>query len=93
MLPTLVEPETAAELAELATEITDLAQSLIEMGELDAEFSAELSAHLAAVKLAGELCWTHDPSHPAADADLCHAAAQLRFWHLEQLDLMLATND
>jgi hypothetical protein len=90
-LPSLIDPVTAAALAANEERLCDIARSMVEMmgdaADLDGPAAAAADL-LTAVILCNELLWAHESGSPS-DADLHHAAHQLKLWHLLQLDNLI----
>jgi hypothetical protein len=85
MLPFLLDSITAQAIAAQEDHLCGMAESLAQFGAVGCEAADDAIMHRHAVQLANEILWAHDSGLPA-DADLHHAATQLKLWHLTQID-------
>ena len=90
MLPFLLDPAAAAAIAAQEDHLCGMAESLAQFGSVGCEAADDAINHRHGVTLANELLWAHDSGLPA-DADLHHAATQLKLYHLAQIDRVINT--
>lgn len=88
-LPVLIDAVTAAAMAANEERLCDLAESIAHFGAVGCHAADLAAEHRQAVILCNELLWAHESDSPA-DADLKHAASQLKLWHLLQIDTLLS---
>lgn len=94
MLPNIQDPDITAECLEREAEICELAGHCVEMfAGVNPEETDLLNEHLNAVVLCNELLWAHESGASPAEESLHFAAAQLKGWHLRQLDLLSYTTE